>query len=292
VESQRLSEQIVFLATCFASLDTLSAEALAAVTFFKTEPGYKPAAVQGAAAVIVERLSSAAELIIVLVPTGLGNTSMAPSSGGGQVAPIFFGLLVTLASGFMYVLAPAGLGITSVTVAELAAGLICVPAASVLSDGVALWNSAPSTGGGPASDPICVLASADLGNTYMTVTELAADLICVPAASVVRNIVAALAAGIFLHVFSPDAVTKSTAASSISGSAAPSMLAGIVTEFTSHAVLFFPPPCDWLFLLLVLLSRREIGGRDAAVLEVLAEAYSDRRMATLCLSGLGAFRFG
>jgi hypothetical protein len=78
------------LATGSANFDAPSAEVLAVVTIFKMEPGDKPAAVEGPAAVILERLSSAAELIIVLVPTGLGNASMDPSSGGGQVAPIFF----------------------------------------------------------------------------------------------------------------------------------------------------------------------------------------------------------
>jgi hypothetical protein len=80
----------VILATGFANFDTPSAEALAVVTIFKMEPGDTPAAVEGAAAVIVESLSSATQLIIVLVPTGLGNTSIAPSSVGGPVGPIFF----------------------------------------------------------------------------------------------------------------------------------------------------------------------------------------------------------
>jgi hypothetical protein len=231
-----------------------------------------------------------------LVPTGLGNTSMAPSSGGGPVGPMFFGLLVTStptpyisrlatvfilvllsdgvypwtsapstvggpASGFICALVPAGRGNTYMTVAELAADLIFVPASSMVSAGVAPWTSAPSIVGGPASGHICVLVPNGVGNTSTTVAEMAADLMCVPAASV-------------------------------SVSAAPSMLAGINTESTSRAVIFPPPPYDWLVFLLVLLSPREIGGRDAAVFEVLAEAYSARRGAKLCLSGLEAFRFG
>jgi hypothetical protein len=54
---------------------------------------------------------------------------------------------------------------------------------------------------------------------------------------------------------------------------------------------FFSPPWDWLLLLLVLFSPRDIGDREAAVFEVLAEAYSARRGVTLCLSGLDAFCF-
>jgi hypothetical protein len=107
---------------------------------------------------------------------------------------------------------------TSMAIAELAADLICVPVASVVSDGVAPCTSALSIVGGPAYGPIFVLAPAGVGNTSMT--------------------------------------------------------------------------CDWLVLLLVLLSPRYIGGRDAAVFEVLAEAYSTRIGATLWLSGLEAFRFG
>jgi hypothetical protein len=45
-------------------------------------------------------------------------------------------------------------------------------------------------------------------------------------------------------------------------------------------------------LCLVLLSLRDIGGRDAAVFEIVADAYSARRGATLCLSGFVAFRLG
>jgi hypothetical protein len=47
-----------------------------------------------------------------------------------------------------------------------------------------------------------------------------------------------------------------------------------------------------LVLLLFLLHPSEIGDRDAAIFEVLAEAQSARRGATSCLSGLEAFRFG
>jgi hypothetical protein len=169
---------------------------------------------------------------------------MDPSSGGGQVAPIFVVLLVT--------------STPPPSIAGLAAAFIF----ALLSVGAPPWTSAPSTVGGLDSRFICVLAPAGLGNTSATVAELAANLINVAAASVVRDIVAALAAGIFLH-----------AASSIRGSAASSILAGIVTESTSRAVLFSPPHCDWLVLFLVLLSPREICGRDAAVFEVLAEAY-------------------
>jgi hypothetical protein len=45
-------------------------------------------------------------------------------------------------------------------------------------------------------------------------------------------------------------------------------------------------------LCLVLLSLRDTGGRDAAVFEIVADAYSTRRGATLCLSGSVAFRLG
>jgi hypothetical protein len=43
---------------------------------------------------------------------------------------------------------------------------------------------------------------------------------------------------------------------------------------------------------LVFLSLRNIGGRDTAVLEVFADAYSARRGATLCFSGFVACRLG
>jgi hypothetical protein len=80
----------VFLATVSANLDTPLAKALAVVKKIKPTSGDKPAAVEGPAAVLFELLSSAAALSIVLVPTGLGNASLDPSSGGGLGAPIFF----------------------------------------------------------------------------------------------------------------------------------------------------------------------------------------------------------
>jgi hypothetical protein len=45
-------------------------------------------------------------------------------------------------------------------------------------------------------------------------------------------------------------------------------------------------------LRLVLLSPRDMGGRDTAVFEVFADAYSARRGATLRLSGLDSCRLG
>jgi hypothetical protein len=62
--------------------------------------------------------------------------------------------------------------------------------------------------------------------------------------SMVRDSVGALASGIILQVVSPDAVPKPMAASSISGSAAPFVLADVVTESKSGAFLFSPPRCD------------------------------------------------
>jgi hypothetical protein len=41
---------------------------------------------------------------------------------------------------------------------------------------------------------------------------------------------------------------------------------------------------------LVLLSPRDIGGNETAVFEVVADVYSARRGATLCLSGFAACR--
>jgi hypothetical protein len=45
-------------------------------------------------------------------------------------------------------------------------------------------------------------------------------------------------------------------------------------------------------LRLVLLSPRDKGGRNTAVFEVVADAYSTRIGATLCLSGFAACRLG
>jgi hypothetical protein len=232
------------------------------------EPGDEPAAVEGAAAVIVESLSSAAELIIVLVSTGLGNTSMAPSSVVGPVGPTFFGRLVTstptpyisgLANVFILVLLPGG---------------------------------APLTVVGTASGPICVLVTAGVGKTSLTVDKMAATLFFVLAASVVSEGVASWTSATSMTAAELDADFICVPTTSVSVSAIPSMLAGIVTESTSRTILFLPPPWDWLMLLLVLLSPRDIGGMDAAVFKVLAQAYSARIWVTMCLLGLDGFRFG
>jgi hypothetical protein len=142
----------VYLAAVFANLYTPSSKALAVVTIFKTGPEDEPAAIEGPAAVIFELLSSAAELSIILVPTGVGNTSMAPSSVVGSVGPTFFGLLVTS------------------TPTQHIAGLATMNILVLLSDGV------PSIAVGPGSRPICVLVPAGVGNTSLTVAKLTADL--------------------------------------------------------------------------------------------------------------------
>jgi hypothetical protein len=59
-----------------------------------------------------------------------------------------------------------------------------------------------------------------------------------------------------------------------------------------YKVFLFTPSSEGSVLLLVLLYMRDIGGRDTAVFEVVADAYSARRSATLCLSGFAAFRLG
>jgi hypothetical protein len=45
-------------------------------------------------------------------------------------------------------------------------------------------------------------------------------------------------------------------------------------------------------LCLVLLSLRDISGRDTAVFEIVVDAYSARRGAPLCLSGVVASHLG
>jgi hypothetical protein len=58
-------------------------------------------------------------------------------------------------------------------------------------------------------------------------------------ASMVRDSSGTLAAGIILQFVSPDAVPTPATASPISGSAAPFILANLVTESKSGAFLYF-----------------------------------------------------
>jgi hypothetical protein len=144
----------------------------------------------------------------------------------------------------------------------------------------------------PGSGPICVLVPAGFGNTSLTVAKLAADLFFVLSASVVSEGVASWTSPTSMTVSELYVDIICVPATSLSVSAVPSMLSGIVTEFTSRTILFSLPPWDWMMLLLVLLSPRCIGGREAEVFKVLADAYSARRGATLCVSGLDALRLG
>jgi hypothetical protein len=111
----------------------------------------------------------------------------------------------------------------------------------------------------------------------LTVAKLAAYLIFVLAASVVSSGVAPLTSATSMTVSELDADFICVPATSVSVSAAPSILAGIVTEFTSRTILSPPHTWDWLMLILVLLPPRDIDGREAEFFEVLAEAYSARR---------------
>jgi hypothetical protein len=177
------------------------------------DPEYEPAAVEGAAAVTVEHLSSAAELIILLVPTGVVNTSMAPSSVVGPVGPTFFGLPVTSTS------------------TPYISGLATVMILVLLPDG------APSTVVGPGSGPRCVLVPDGVGNTSLTVAKSAANLFFVLVASVVSEGIDPWTSATSMTVSELDADFIFVPATSFSVSAAPYMLAVIVTDFTSRTII-------------------------------------------------------
>jgi hypothetical protein len=142
------------------------------------------------------------------VPTGVGNTYMAPSSVVGPVGPTFFGLLVIS------------------TPTPYIAGLATVIIFVLLSDG------APSTVVASDSGSVCVLVPAGVGNTSLNLAKLAADLMFVLSASVVSESVAPLTSATSMTVAELDADFICVPATYVSVSAAPSMLPGIVTEFT------------------------------------------------------------